>query len=111
MAPLSNEEKDTLLCKVSQVLSETPYACSSLMQLTNGTTNFVFRGELVHPIFDQVTGKTASTVIVKHSLVHAALNKDLLIDASRAVRCFHVASSPKEYSNTSGGITHFHFLT
>ncbi|RYC61629.1 peptidase [Xylaria longipes] len=84
MAPLNHEEKDALLSKVSQVLSETPYACFSLMQLTNGTTNFVFRGELVHPMFDEVTGSTASTVIIKHSLEHAALNKDLLIDSSRA---------------------------
>ncbi|KAI0460556.1 kinase-like domain-containing protein [Xylaria acuta] len=85
MSPLSHEEKDALLTKVSRVLSETRYACSSLMQLTNGTTNFVFRGELAQPIFDEATGNTASTVIVKHSLEHAALNKDLPIDASRAL--------------------------
>ncbi|KAI1751509.1 kinase-like domain-containing protein [Xylaria castorea] len=85
MAPHSDEEKDALLSKVCQVLSGTPYACSSLVQLTNGTTNFVFRGELAKPFFDVVTGKTASTVIVKHSLEHAALNKNLPIDVSRAL--------------------------
>ncbi|KAI0486763.1 kinase-like domain-containing protein [Xylaria cf. heliscus] len=85
MAPLSHEEKVALVSKASHVLSQTPYACSSLTQLTNGTTNFVFRGELVQPIVDKVTGNTASTIIVKHSLEHAALNKDLLIDSSRAL--------------------------
>ncbi|KAI0544362.1 kinase-like domain-containing protein [Xylaria curta] len=85
MASLSDEEKDALLFKVRQALSETPYACSSLVQLTNGTTNFVFRGQLAKPIFDETTGNAASTMIVKHSLEHAALNKNLPIDASRAL--------------------------
>ncbi|KAI0444707.1 kinase-like domain-containing protein [Xylaria telfairii] len=104
MAPLSNEEKDTLLSKVSHALSDTPYACSSLVQLTNGTTNFVFRGELVHHISDEVTGKTASTVIVKHSLEHAALNKDLLIDASRAFYEVSMLDALKELPSGIGRI-------
>ncbi|RWA07377.1 hypothetical protein EKO27_g7716 [Xylaria grammica] len=87
MAPLSREEKNALVNKVSRALSETPYACSSLVHLTNGTTNFVFRGELIQPIHKQGSENIvpATTVIVKHSLEHAALNKNLPIDASRAL--------------------------
>lgn len=86
MAPLNQEEKDAIFSKVLQGLSGTPYACSSLTQLTNGTTNFVFRGELVKPIpTDNGSGSTATTVIIKHSAEFAALNKDLPIDASRVV--------------------------
>ncbi|KAI1423425.1 kinase-like domain-containing protein [Xylaria sp. FL1777] len=87
MAPLSQEEKDGLVNEVYQALSETAYACSSLTHLTNGTTNFVFRGKLVRPIHEQ-GGEgtvTATTVIIKHSLEHAALNKNLPIDASRTL--------------------------
>ncbi|KAK5636879.1 hypothetical protein RRF57_012591 [Xylaria bambusicola] len=87
MAPLSEEEKSDLINRVLHALSETPYACSSITQLTNGTTNFVFRGQLVHPICGEGNegDATATTVIVKHSLEHAALNKDLPIDGSRTL--------------------------
>ncbi|KAI0904502.1 hypothetical protein F4823DRAFT_614746 [Ustulina deusta] len=87
MAPLSQEEKDGLVNKVLQALSDTPYACSSLMHLTNGTTNFVFRGQLARPIRGEENGSAvnATTVIVKHSLEHAALNKNLPIDTSRTL--------------------------
>ncbi|KAI0432001.1 kinase-like domain-containing protein [Xylaria sp. FL1042] len=87
MAPLSQEEQDGLVNKVYQALSETRYDCSSLTHLTNGTTNFVFRGKLIHPICEEgsESAVTATTVIVKHSLEHAALNKNLPIDTSRAL--------------------------
>ncbi|KAI1307514.1 kinase-like domain-containing protein [Xylaria venustula] len=87
MTLLSQEEKDDLVHNVLQALSETPYACYSLTHLTNGTTNFVFRGTLVRPIRrdENESAVVASTVIVKHSLPHAALNRDLPIDASRTL--------------------------
>ncbi|KAI0975548.1 kinase-like domain-containing protein [Xylaria arbuscula] len=87
MTLLSQKEKYDLVHNVLQALSETPYACSSLTHLTNGTTNFVFRGKLVRPIRGEESESSviASTVIVKHSLPHAALNKDLPIDASRTL--------------------------
>ncbi|KAI1275438.1 kinase-like domain-containing protein [Xylaria sp. FL0933] len=86
MAPLSQEEKDDLVDRVHQALSKTPYDCSSLTHLTNGTTNFVFRGKLVRPIRgDGESTVTTTTVIVKHSLEHAALNKNLAIDTSRSL--------------------------
>ncbi|KAJ2991565.1 hypothetical protein NUW58_g2467 [Xylaria curta] len=85
MAPFTEREKDVILSNVFEALSKTPYACSSLTQLTNGTTNLVFRGELIQPILEQGRGRTATTVIIKHSLEHAALNKDFPIDISRAL--------------------------
>lgn len=100
MAPLNQEEKDALVSRVTQELSGTPYACSSLTQLTNGTTNFVFRGELVKPIpadngeSGSGSGSTATTVIIKHSTEFAAANKDFLIDASRAVCVFFHSFTP-----------------
>ncbi|KAI1644676.1 kinase-like domain-containing protein [Daldinia loculata] len=85
MAPLSQAEKDALVSKVLGELSGTPYACSSLTHLTNGTTNFVFRGKLTHPIrADGGDQSTTTTVIIKHSTEFAAVNKDFPLDPSRA---------------------------
>ncbi|KAI0509604.1 kinase-like domain-containing protein [Xylaria bambusicola] len=109
MAPLSEEEKSDLINRVLHALSETPYACSSLTQLTNGTTNFVFRGQLVHPI-RHIRGEgneddtTASTVIVKHSLEHAALNKNLPIDGSRTLYEVSMLSSLNELPSSTLGV-------
>ncbi|TVY38531.1 hypothetical protein LSUB1_G002891 [Lachnellula subtilissima] len=103
MSPLSQSEKDELIAQISLSLSKTPYACSSLTQLTNGTTNFVFRGVLTQPEpvllpldpphggvdnAETAIGTAATstkTVIIKHSTAFAALNKDLPIDVSRCV--------------------------
>ncbi|KAI0853629.1 kinase-like domain-containing protein [Daldinia vernicosa] len=85
MAPLSQAEKDALISKVLGQLSGTPYACSSLTHLTNGTTNFVFRGKLAHPIrADGGDQSTTTTVIIKHSTEFVAVSKDFPIDPSRA---------------------------
>jgi hypothetical protein len=76
------------IAQVYEALLVTRYACSSLARLTNGTTNFVFRGQLARPIVkDNERGNPAivTTVIVKHTAAHAALNSDFPIDASRAV--------------------------
>ncbi|KAH8807339.1 kinase-like domain-containing protein [Xylogone sp. PMI_703] len=85
MAPLEKAEMDALIARILQRFSGTPYACSSLIQLTNGTTNFVFRGTLTHPIEGGAAPTAATTVIVKHSTSFAALNKDLPIDIYRCV--------------------------
>ncbi|KAI1483171.1 kinase-like domain-containing protein [Daldinia eschscholtzii] len=85
MAPLDQAEQDAIVSKVLRELSETPYACSSLVRLTNGTTNFVFRGELSHPILaDFGHSSTKTTVIIKHSTGFVAVNKGFPLDASRA---------------------------
>jgi hypothetical protein len=91
MAPLEQSEKDHLIARILQQLSKSPYACSSLTQLTNGTTNFVFRGTLSQPLrFRDGIGKrtdtaTTDTVIIKHSADFCAVNKDLPINVSRCV--------------------------
>ncbi|TVY43400.1 hypothetical protein LOCC1_G003933 [Lachnellula occidentalis] len=100
MPPLSQPEKDQLIAQISLELSKTPFACKSLTQLTNGTTNFVFRAVLTHPLpLDALDGgagnaestttaaaaTSTKTVIIKHSTAFAALNKDLPIDVSRCV--------------------------
>jgi hypothetical protein len=91
MAPLEQSEKDELTARILQQLSKTPYACSSLTQLTNGTTNFVFRGTLTQPLrlqnrVEEGTGlMITKTVVLKHYTAFAALNKDLPIDISRCV--------------------------
>ncbi|KAI1159877.1 kinase-like domain-containing protein [Nemania serpens] len=84
---LLEQEIDTIVSNISQELSATPFACSSLTRLTNGTTNFVFRGELTKPI--SVGGSEGgrsdtTTVIIKYAAPYAAVNKNLAIDASRA---------------------------
>jgi hypothetical protein len=91
MAPLEQSETDEITAQILQQLSKTPYACSSLTRLTNGTTNFVFRGTLTRPLplcprdgLEEGTS-TAKTVIVKHSTDFAAVNKDLAINISRCV--------------------------
>lgn len=91
MTPLDPSEKDELTAQILLQLSKSPYACSSLTQLTNGTTNFVFRGTLIQPLCPRDSpedGKVTSntqTVIIKHSTSFCAVNKDLPIDVSRCV--------------------------
>jgi len=87
---------DFNIAQVYEALSATRYACSSLARLTNGTTNFVFRGQLARPVVEgneDGNTVTATTVIVKHRAAHAALNNNLPIDASRAVCTLLPASS------------------
>ncbi|KAI1396923.1 kinase-like domain-containing protein [Hypoxylon fuscum] len=85
MAPLPQSELDLLLIKISDQLLGTPYSCSSLTRLVNGTTNFVFRGTLIQPLAPGHPSQDdpVQTVIVKHTTGFAALNKDLPIDISR----------------------------
>lgn len=88
MAPLGQAEKDNHLARVLQHLSQTPYACSSLTQLSGGSVNFVFRGLLVSPLLPtpSTTAATSSqTIIVKFSTDFLALNRDFPLDVSRCV--------------------------
>ena len=88
MAPLDQPENDELSSRVSQHLSHTRYACSSLTRLSSGTTNFVFRGILAQPLLryqDGMTASAAHTIIVKHSTDYVAVNRDFPLDVSRCV--------------------------
>ena len=85
MAPLTESEKGELRARILHELAETPYACSSLAELTSGTTNFVFRGVLVQPLQDSSPSLSSKSVIIKHSTGYAAVNKDFPLDISRCV--------------------------
>lgn len=61
-------------------LADTPYACSSLHQLSGGTANFVYRGLLSKPLAD---GTTA--VVIKHTEDFVASNRAFKIPADRCV--------------------------
>ncbi|KAL4885876.1 kinase-like domain-containing protein [Aspergillus karnatakaensis] len=65
---------------VAQELSNSPYACSSLTQLSGGTANFVYRGVLSQPLPDGTT-----TVIVKHTEDYVASNKEFKLSAKRCL--------------------------
>ncbi|KAF2789573.1 hypothetical protein K505DRAFT_284130 [Melanomma pulvis-pyrius CBS 109.77] len=82
MLLLEESKKDALATTLSQELSATPFACSSLTHLSGGTTNFVFRGVLAAPIPAQ-DGNLTSSVIVKHSTDFVAVNPDFSLDVSR----------------------------
>jgi hypothetical protein len=84
MAPLDQVEEDAIAARVLQELSETPYACSSLTQLTGGTANFVYRGILARPLTAQ-DGSTVKSVIIKHSTDFVAINRDFPLDVTRCV--------------------------
>lgn len=84
MPPLSKTEQEHILNEISQSLSETPYACSTLTQLNGGTVSFVYRGLLRGPLEDGSKG-----IIVKKTPNHVAINRDFLLDAGRCVRFHH----------------------
>lgn len=69
---------------VAKDLSSTPFACSSLTQLSGGTANFLYRGVLSQPLPDGT-----STIIVKHAEDYLASNADFELSAERCV-CSHL---------------------
>lgn len=68
-------------------LSKTRYACSSLLKLSGGTANFVYRGILLQPLDPQDVTQTATTktVVIKHSKDFVPGNVDFAIDVTRCV--------------------------
>lgn len=82
MAPPTDDEKAALQKAILAQLALTPFACSAPLEvLTNGTTNFVFRGQLATPRPDGVR-----SIVVKHATNYASANKDFPLDVSRSVR-------------------------
>jgi hypothetical protein len=80
MAPPTDEEKAALQQAILAQLAPTPFACTGpLTALTNGTTNFVFRGTLATPQSDG-----SESIIIKHSTDYAAVNKDFPVDVTRS---------------------------
>lgn len=87
MAPLNQPQKDILSFQILKELSSTSYACSSLIPLSGGTANFVYRGTLISPLNDRSSdGYTnMESVIVKHSTAFAAVNTSFELDVERCV--------------------------
>ena len=71
-------ELDGTRDKITQQLSPTPFACSSLTRLSGGTANFVYRG---------ILSSTGQSVVIKHTKDHSASNPDFKIDVTRCVSC------------------------
>ena len=77
MAP---ETADELSQKVQGSLEDTPYACTSLVKLSGGTANFVYRGILVTPLEDG-----SRTIVIKHTEPYVASNFNFKLTATRCV--------------------------
>jgi len=86
MASLVEAKQETLSSNLREKLSQTRYACSSLKQLSGGSTNYVYRGTLSSPLPPR-EGKTApvETVIIKHSTGFLSVSRDFAIDMTRCV--------------------------
>ncbi|PSN70829.1 hypothetical protein BS50DRAFT_673562 [Corynespora cassiicola Philippines] len=86
MSSYSSSEIKDIEVWILHCLSATPYACSSLERLPNGTTNFVFRGHLSNlpRIKGEGINKDTQIVIVKYIAENHAMNKNFLLDRSRA---------------------------
>ncbi|KAJ5149831.1 hypothetical protein N7448_001409 [Penicillium atrosanguineum] len=69
----NTEDKDEIRDQITQQLSQTPFACSSLTRLSGGTANFVYRG----------TPSSPDSIIIKHTKDYVASNQDFKLDAKR----------------------------
>lgn len=80
---LNEAEVDIIKSKITGRLAATEYA-STLSLVPGGTTNLVFRGRLKRRFAEP--GETpVESVVVKHVLSFARLNKSLPLDTTRAV--------------------------
>jgi hypothetical protein len=73
--------EDTITSKVTQELEGTEYACTSLIPLTGGTCNFIFRGTLRQPLPDGTR-----EVVIKHGEDYVALHPSFRLTTARCVR-------------------------
>ncbi|KAB8297164.1 hypothetical protein EYC80_002545 [Monilinia laxa] len=64
---------------VEESLRTTPYACTNLMPLPGGSSNFLYRGTLIKPLADGTT-----SIIVKHTEQYLFSNKDFKLTPTRA---------------------------
>ncbi|KUI74211.1 hypothetical protein VM1G_10053 [Cytospora mali] len=98
------EDEDVLVQQLLLKLSQTRYACSSLIKLSGGTANFVYRGNLLQPLDSQDGAKTATakTVVIKHSKDFVPGNIDFALDVTR---CIFEKSMLCALANFSGAAT------
>jgi hypothetical protein len=86
---MAQETPDEVSQKVQESLKDTPYACTSLVKLSGGTANFVYRGTLVTPLEDG-----SKTIVIKHTEPYVASNINFKLTATRCVspllQAFHI---------------------
>ncbi|KAG5804865.1 hypothetical protein H9Q74_003443 [Fusarium xylarioides] len=90
------EEQDLL-----QQLENTVFACSSLIRLSGGSANYVYRGILIHAMPTRDDAWDMESVIVKYSLGHVPGNTGFKLDLSRS----SIENITLEYLNQSPLIT------
>ncbi|KAF8854704.1 hypothetical protein BDZ45DRAFT_596667 [Acephala macrosclerotiorum] len=78
---------DAIIQKVQESINDGPYACSTLVKLSGGTANFVYRGTLVTPLKDGT-----ETVVIKHTEAYVASNPNFKLSDSR---CQQILSALK----------------
>ncbi|KAJ5757275.1 uncharacterized protein N7511_007457 [Penicillium nucicola] len=70
---------------ILQILSDTPYACSTIQRLSGGVVNATYHGVLSRPLTDG-----SSEIIVKVSEDFASLSAPIELPASRSIKEFAV---------------------
>jgi hypothetical protein len=71
---------DEISQRVQESLKDSPYVCTSLVKLSGGTANFVYRGTLATPLEDG-----ASTIVIKHTEAYLASGGDFKLPIDRCV--------------------------
>jgi hypothetical protein len=69
--------------QIHESLKDGPYACTSLVKLSGGTANFVYRGTLETPLEDGT-----KTIVIKHTEGYVASSPDFKLASNRSVRPF-----------------------
>lgn len=76
--------------KVQESLKNTPYECSSLIALSGGTANYIYRGDLLRSLEDG-----SKTVVIKHTEGFVASNPNFKITATRCVSVLSIQKNLK----------------
>lgn len=78
---------EEITSKLMRELAPTSFACTSLVPLSGGTVNFLFKGRLLKPFEDGTT-----EVVIKHGEGYSASFTGLGLSTDRCVR--NVQTSP-----------------
>jgi hypothetical protein len=77
---MASAPTDEISQRVQESLKDSPYACTSLVKLSGGTANFVYRGTLATPLEDG-----AVTIVIKHTEAYLASGRDFKLPIDRCV--------------------------
>jgi hypothetical protein len=80
---MATETADEVSQQVQESVKDGPYACSSLVKLSGGTANFVYRGVLVTPLEDG-----SRTIVIKHTEPYVASSPNFKLTATRCVSSY-----------------------